>query len=199
MGTYGYLMIEVRRREGWKHLIWKSDAAFYDYSNIKEEEDDKIDNIHKYYLVDKFYGLRDSLTNGDFGHTSIADDFTEEVKNEIEYFKENFGWYEGYFTMLELDSYITKKEKELDDMRQRNFLQAIYDEVRGISAKLNGKSFEKKDEEETPFDRYYTSDLEYIKTEISTLRYIATCGSYLVDEACGYVPNEDIRIIVIGA
>ena len=75
--------------------------------------------------------------------------------------------------------------------------QAIYDEVRKISAKLNGKDIKKDENENIPFDEYYEEDLEWLQEEINSLNYLSCIFQFMVDETCRYTNTSDIRIIVV--
>lgn len=196
MSSYGHFILEVRTKEGWKHISWKSDKTLYPYLS----EEDKVeggDMVHKYVTVAQTYNMRDYLTQGEFGHQDFAEDFTEETKSEIDLFKNDYGWYEGYFYLNELNIFIEKQKTKLKELETKNLQQAIYDEVRKISAKLNNSDFKKDEEETVPFDEYYEEDKEWIEQDIDQITYISCIMSYMANETCGYTETNDIRVIVV--
>ena len=107
----------------------------------------------------------------DFGHKL-------KIKRNIRYIKHN-------------QKIVIKK------LKNKNLQQAIYDEVRKISAKLNGKDVKKDENENIPFDEYYEEDLEWLQEEINSLNYLSCIFYFMVDETCGYTNTSDIRIIVV--
>lgn len=196
MSSYGHFILEVRTKEGWKHISWKSDKTLYPYLS----EEDKVlgdDMIHKYITITQSYNMRDCLTQGEFGHQEVAEDFTKETKTEIDLFKNDYGWYEGYFYLNELKIFIEKQETKLKELESKNLQQAIYDEVRKISAKLNNSEFKKNEEETVPFDDYYKEDKEWIKQDIDDMTDISCIMSYVANETCGYTETNDIRVIIV--
>lgn len=198
MSSYGHFAVEVRTKEkGWQRIIWKTDKSLYPYSLEENEKVDDENYIHRYATVNQLYRLRDSLRHGEFGHIGTMDDFTIETNKDISDFKGEYGWYEGYFYLSELDRFIVQKEQELEKYKHKNMTQAIYDEVRAISARLNNTEFKKDSEENIPFDEYYEEDMEWLTEEIEALKYVNTIISFLVDEACGWTDNNDIRVIIV--
>jgi hypothetical protein len=191
-------MVEVKTKEGWQRLTWKSPKKFYPYLS-EEEKQEGEDYVHEYAMVSQRYQMRNSLREGEFGHyNTTCEDFTEETKKTIEKFKDDYGWYEGYFLLSDLENFVSKKEKELDKLKEKNILQAIYDETRKITAKLNNEEFKKPEDEEEPFE-YYEEDYEWLSEEIGSLKYVDDTIYYIVDEVFGYTEAEDIRVIVVAA
>ena len=193
MSSYGHFILEVKQTEGWKRIQWKSDRDLDPYLSKKEDKD----YTHKYVTVSQCYRMRDSLRQEEFGHTGKSDDFSEETKQDIEKFEGDYGWYEGYFYLNELDNFLSQKKNELEKFKNKNIQQAIYDEVRKISAKLNGEDFKKDKKENIPFDEYYEEDLEWLQEEINSLNYLSCIFYFMVDETCGYTQTSDVRIIVV--
>lgn len=197
MSSYGHFILEVKQKEGWKRIQWKSERNLYPYLSTEEEKSEEKDYNHEYVTVSQCYRMRDSLRQEEFGHTGKSDDFSEETKKDIEKFSGNYGWYEGYFYLNELDNFLTQKRNELEKLKNKNMQQAIYDEVRKISAKLNGEVFKKDEEENIPFDEYYEEDFEWLQEEINSLNYLSCIFYFMADETCGYTDTSDIRIIVV--
>lgn len=197
MSSYGHFILEVKQKEGWKRIRWKSERNLYTYRSNNEDKNKDKDYTHNYVTVSQFYRMRDSLKQKEFGHTEKSDDFSEETKQDIEKFEGDYGWYEGYFYLNELDNFLFQKKNELEKLKNKNMQQAIYDEVRKISAKLNGKDVKKDENENIPFDEYYEEDLEWLQEEINSLNYLSCIFYFMVDETCGYTNTSDIRIIVV--
>ena len=197
MSSYGHFILEVKQKEGWKRIRWKSERNLYTYRSNNEDKNKDKDYTHNYVTVSQFYRMRDSLKQEEFGHTEKSDDFSEETKQDIENFEGDYGWYEGYFYLNELDNFLSQKKNELEKFKNKNMQQAIYDEVRKISAKLNGKDVKKDENENIPFDEYYEEDLEWLQEEINSLNYLSCIFYFMVDETCGYTNTSDIRIIVV--
>ena len=151
MSSYGHFILEVKQKEGWKRIRWKSERNLYTYRSNNEDKNKDKDYTHNYVTVSQFYRMRDSLKQEEFGHTG----------------------------------------------KSENIQQAIYDEVRKISAKLNGEDFKKDKKENIPFDEYYEEDLEWLQEEINSLNYLSCIFYFMVDETCGYTNTSDIRIIVV--
>lgn len=195
MSSYGHFIVEVKTKDkGWQHISWKSDKTLYAYRSSDDKEEVYE---HRYALVTQAYRLRDELRSGEFGSCGKSDDFTEETKKEIDDFVKEYGWYEGYFTLEQLERHINKLKKELDDFNSHNLNQAIFDEVRRIGAKLEGKEFEKPENEDEPFNEYYESDREYYEEGINMATYIANALYYIADEICGIVDSSDVRVIIV--
>lgn len=197
MSSYGHFGMEVKTKNGWKRLTWKSDKKDTCY-NYEDNELDGDDYVHKYVTVGQYYSMRDSLRYDDFGNTGMADDFTEETKKDLERFTAEYGWYEGYFYLSDLSALIVKKKMELEDYKRKNLLQAVYDEVREIKAEIKGSSFEKPKDEDNPFSEYYDSDLEMYEDEIEMLNHLHSIFSFMADECFSFPQASDIRIIVVG-
>lgn len=195
MSSYGHFILEVKIKNEWKRIYWKSDMSIRSY--ISEEEAKQDEYVHKYLTVGQFYTLRDYVRNGELGHTFKDGDFTKDTVDEIDELTKEYCWYEGFFTLKELNDFIAEKVREQDEYKKRNMLQAIFDEVRTISAKLNNTDFKKNKEEEIPFDSYYDEQIEYTDTEINSLKYISCCMDFLADEIVGYNEPENIRVILI--
>ena len=199
MSSYGHFMVEVKTKEkGWQRLIWKSRKNDHTYISDEEKNAPGEDYIHEYVIVGNYYRFRDCLRDEDFGNTSLCEDFTPETKEEIKKFKDDgYGWYEGYFYLNELSNFIKSKKAELEKYKLRNINQAIFDEVRSISAKLEGKEFKKSEDEEKPFDDWYEDYIDEYEEEIESLQYIENVVYYIVDEIFGYTSNTDIRVIIV--
>lgn len=200
MSTYGHFAVEVKtRNNGWQRIIWKSKKSLYPYLSEEEEKTEGDDYVHEYVLVGNYYRFRDSLKSEEFGHDNVLDDFTPETKSNIEEFKGNYGWYEGYFYLNELNSFIKEKKSEIEKIKNQNLQQAIYDEVRRISAKMDGKKFKKSEDENKPFDEWYESDMEWAYEELESLEYVSSVIDYIANETCGWVNDCDIRVIVLAS
>lgn len=199
MSSYGHFALEVKtRNNGWQRVTWKSKKSLYPYLSDEEEKREGEDYIHEYILIGNYYNFRDDLRNEDFGHNGMCEDFTEETKANIKDFKENgYGWYEGYFYLNELTSFIKQKRDEIEKLKSRNMQQAIYDEVRSISAKLDNKEFKKDKEEPVPFDERYESDIEDENERLESLEHIASVMQYMADETCGWTDSCNIRVIIV--
>ena len=195
MSSYGHFILEVKQKDEWKRIQWKSERNLYPYLSTEEEKNEEKDYNHEYVTVAQCYSMRNSLKQKEFGHTGKSDDFSEETKKDIEKFSGKYGWYEGYFYLNELDNFLSQKKNELEKLKIKNIQQAIYDEVRKISAKLNGEVFKKDKEENVPFDEYYEEDLERLQEEIDSLNYLSNIFHFMADETCGNTNN--IRIIVV--
>lgn len=199
MSSYGHFMVEVKTKDkGWRYLTWKSKKNDYPYLTDEEKNEPGEDYSHNYVIVGNFYQFRDCLRDEEFGNTGFCEDFTDETKKEINTFKEEgYGWYEGYFYLNELTSFIKNKKNELDKYKQHNMTHAIFDEVRAISAKLDGKEFKKSKDEEKPFDDWYEDAVEEYENEIESLQYIENIIHYIVDEVFGYTNSTDIRVVIV--
>lgn len=199
MSTYGYFMVEVKTKEkGWQRLIWKSRKSDYPYLSDEKKNEPGEDYNHEYVIEGTFYNLRTCLRDEDFGNTFLCEDFTQETKDDIKKFKDDgYGWYEGYFYLNELSAFIKSRKEDLEKYKLRNINQAIFDEVRSISAKLDGKKYEKDKDEETPFDDWYEDVIEESENEIETLQYIKNAIHYIADEVFGSTNSTDIRVIIV--
>lgn len=196
MSSYGHFILEVRTKDGWKHITWKSNKSLNSYLS----EADKVegdDMIHQYVTIAPMYSMRDYLTQGDFGHSCMCEDFTEETETEINLFKDDYGWYEGYFYLNELNTFILNKKEELKRFESNNLQQAIYDEVRKISSKLDNIEFTKSDNEINPFDEYYEDEKKDLQSDIDSMESISTILYYVANEICGYIETNDIRVIIV--
>lgn len=197
MSSYGHFIVEVKYKDTWKRVYWKSDASLYPYKEEIESSQNN-DYIHEFCTVGQFYKLRDALRSEDFGHTnSNCGDFSEETKKTLDKWKGDYGWFEGYFYLNELNNFIRQKKQEIDKLKSKNMQQAIYDEVRKIYAKLCNEEFKKDEKENIPFDEYYEEDIVWLNEELIDLQYISSVVYFIVDECCGYTETSDIRVIVV--
>ena len=201
MSSYGRFILEVKQNDEWKRIIWKSSRSVNPYASKDEESQDgdsqNDDYVHRFVTIGNYYRLRDCLRDGEFGHpNSKCTDFTKETLSDIEEHSENGGWYEGYFYLKELETFISEKEQELEDFRDKSLLHSIYDEVINISAKLEGIDLKDK-KKSISLNEYYEEDLTWMKEEISTLSYLSSVFWFMTEETAGYTNANDIRIIVI--
>lgn len=198
MSSYGHFIVEVKTNsDGWQRINWKTPKKLYTYGFGDDDVTESDDYVHKYALVSQVYRFRDALRSGNLGSTGRCNDFTEETNSDIKKFSGDYGWYEGWFLLSELETYTAGLRKSLEEYKQKNILNEILNNVKKIKAKLNDPNFT-EEEEETYFDEYYEADIEDMENEIDAATYLENLIYFLANETCGYVNSSDVRVIVVG-
>ena len=51
MSSYGHFILEVKQKEGWKRMRWKSERNLYTYRSDNEDKTTHKDYTHNYVTV----------------------------------------------------------------------------------------------------------------------------------------------------
>lgn len=182
MGVDINFYIEVRKRDRWRPLVFKTPTELMGF--VSEEEKGKEWRSAMCIYGCRYYHFQDFLEDESNGQRRLPDDCCEELRKELHTDDEDYAFGRGYFMLNDLIHYCDTAKKEMLKHLLHSRDYQMVEQLNRIEKTVRGENIPKTDLPDT--DIYADMTIEEIYSD-----YEESYG--LLNDLCAYI-HEALEI-----